>query len=257
MTKDWTDLANIYAKMGAPMLPSPPDVDRMKRLIAGKERNVLMLGATPQFANLGTRLTALDGTAKMISDYWRHPNETRRAILGDWLSTPFGDGEFTAVIGDGSLTSVANGLPNLLPEARRVLVPGGVLAIRCFCTPEPAETIDSIVDSFANLDANPLCLRMRMAMAMAAMEPNYVFPIRELAFLFDKLFPDREALAEKTGWRKDEIDRIDDMKSATYSVGFPPRSMLGEMAARTFADIKFVESEGYPLAGLCPVLVLK
>ena len=139
----------------------------------------------------------------------------------------------------------------------RVLEPGGVLAIRCFCTPEPAETIDDIIDGFATPDANPLCLRMRMAMAMASREPNYVFPIRELAILFDKLFPDRKALAEKTGWPKDEIDRIDGMRSATYCVGFPPRSMIGEMAAQIFTHVEFAESEGYPLAELCPALVLK
>lgn len=239
------------------MLPSAPDVDRIKSLIAGKDQNVLMLGATPQYARLGERLIALDGTAKMISDYWRQENATRRAILGDWLSTPFRESEFTAVIGDGSLTSVADGLPALFPEARRILEPGGVLAIRCFCAPEPAETIDDIIDGFATPDANPLCLRMRMAMAMASREPNYVFPIRELATLFDKLFPDRKALAEKTGWPRDEIDRIDGMRSATYCVGFPPRSMLGDMAAQIFTHVEFAESEGYPLAELCPVLVLK
>lgn len=257
MTSDWTNLANIYAKMGAPMLPSPPDVDRVNQLIAGQNQNVLMLGATPQYERLGARLTALDGTAKMIDEYWSQAGDNRRAILGDWLSMPFSDGEFTAIIGDGSFTSAADGLPRLFPEARRVLTPGGVLAVRCFCAPEPPETVSDIVDGLAAPDANPLCFRMRMAMAMAALQPNYVFPISELALMFDRLFPDRKALADKTGWRRDEIDRIDSMKSATYSVGFPPRSWLGEMAAQTFTRVEFLESDGYALAELCPVLVLE
>ncbi len=239
------------------MLPSPPDVDRVNQLIAGQNQNVLMLGATPQYARLGERLTALDGTARMIDEYWPQADENRRAILGDWLSMPFSDGEFTAIIGDGSLTSAANGLSRLFPEARRVLTPGGVLAVRCFCAPEPPETVKDIVESLATPDANPLCFRMRMAMAMAALQPNYVFPIRDLALMFDSLFPDRKALAEKTGWRREEIDRIDSMKSATYSVGFPPRSWLGEMAAQTFTRVELAESEGYPLAELCPILVLE
>ena len=166
---NWSKLANIYNRMGAPMQPSPVDVARIQSLIAGHDGNVLMLGATPAYADIGVRLTAIDATATMIAQNWPGNTAQRSALLGDWTSLPYSDGEFTAIIGDGSINSVAENLPKLFPELRRALAPGGVVALRTFCTPAPVETRDEIaLNYFSAPDPNPLCLRMRMAMAMAA-----------------------------------------------------------------------------------------
>ncbi|MEZ5892539.1 MAG: methyltransferase domain-containing protein [Parvularculaceae bacterium] len=255
---EWAFLAKSYARIGAPMRPTPPDVASIARLIAGHDRHVLMLGATPAYAEVGDTLTAVDNEPRMISANWAGDNARRRAVKADWLDMPFADGAFTAIIGDGSLNSVNENMPALLAEMRRVLAPGGVAAVRLFCTPETPETLDAIEHGyFDHPDLNSTAARFRIAMAMAPHEPHHVVYLEKVLDAFNRFWPDRELLAEKTGWERFDIDRFDALRGTGHRVAFPPRAAFAEAARRHFAHIDFVESAGYPLAERCPVLVLR
>jgi hypothetical protein len=94
-------------------------------------------------------------------------------------------------------------------------------------------------------------------MALAAREENAVLPLADFARAFDALFPDRAALAAMTGWGMDEIDLVDALKTAAYSAAYPTAAALRAEARAVFAEPRFIESHGYPLAERCPVLVLE
>lgn len=258
MADDWEKLAKVYARMGAPMRPSPEDAGRINAIIAGHDADVLLLGVTPEYSVIGKTLTAVDNSASMIAKTWPGDDERRRVLFGDWLNLPFDDGAFTAAVGDGVLTAVAEGLPALFAELRRVIAPGGLCAFRAFCAPEAPETFaDIAADYFARPDPNPSSLRMRIAMTLAAEAPDYVFPVAKMLAKFNEMFPDRIRLAEETGWSADAIASADVLEDAKYSVGYSPRSYLRELAGRHFDHVEIIENEDYPMAERCPIMVLR
>jgi SAM-dependent methyltransferase len=258
MTSEWNFHAKHYARMGSPMRPTPLDVEKLRGLIDGHERNVLMLGVTPDYAELGTRLTAVDRTPQMINQHWPKNSARCTAMYGDWLNLPFGMGEFSSIIGDGSANSVGANLPDLFPEMSRVLARDGVAVIRAFCAPETPLSVSEIARGYLDCpDLNSTALRFRIAMAIAHQFPHYSVPLEKILDIFNELFPDRDLLSQKTGWEPHDIARFDTLKGSGFEVGFPTRKHMLTYAQQNFGDAAFVESEGYPLAELCPVIVLR
>ncbi|WP_375210599.1 class I SAM-dependent methyltransferase [Hyphococcus sp.] len=258
MTSEWNFHARHYARMGSPMRPTPLDVEKISRLIQGHDQNVLMLGVTPDYAGVGTRLTAVDRTPQMINQHWPQDSERCTALYGDWLDLPFDDGAYSSVIGDGSINSAASGLTGLFREMRRVLKGSGVAAIRVFCSPEKPQSLAEVAYGYLEQpDLNSTALRFRIAMAIAHQFPGYTVRLEKVLEHFNEMFPDRGLLAEKTGWEQTDIARFDSLKGSDFEVGFPTREHILTHAKRSFASAYFVESEGYPLAELCPVLVLR
>ena len=182
-------------------------------------------------------------------------SRTGGRTVGDWTALPFEAGQFGAVIGDGALNSVASGLDSLIDEISRVLRDGGIAAQRVFASPEDRESLDMVRgDALAGRIGNVHALKWRIAMAIAV-APDFLVPVSEILGTFNAMFPDREALAAATGWDRSSIDTLDAYVGAWHSLCFPTRAALQAMGASRFASCVIVESDGYPLAERCPLIV--
>jgi SAM-dependent methyltransferase len=251
----WRNFPGVYNRLAPPLRPAPSDVDRMRAAIASNDDETLLLGVTPGIASLGQELTAVEGSRAMIDRLWPGDGPDRRALVGDWTHLPFEAGRFGSVIGDGALNSVASGLDSLVGEISRVLRPGGVAAQRVFASPDDRESLDKVHgDALASRIGNVHALKWRIAMAIAE-APDYLVPVADILAAFNAMFPDRPKLASITGWDAEEIDTLDAYVGAWHSLCFPTRGALRDLGAARFAAFNTVESDGYPLAERCPLIV--
>lgn len=251
----WRNFPGVYNRLAPPLRPAPGDVNRMRTVIAGQDDHTLLLGVTPGIASLGQDLVAVEGSRAMIDRLWPGDEPGRRAIVGDWTALPFEAGQFGAVIGDGALNSVASGLDALIGEIARVLRPGGVAAQRVFASPADRESLESVRDdALSKRIGNVHALKWRIAMAIAE-APDFLVPVANILAAFNILFPDREELASLTGWESLEIDTLDAYVGAWHSLCFPTRTALQDLGAGRFTAFRIVESDGYPLAERCPLIV--
>ena len=252
---EWRNFPGVYNRLAPPLTPAPGDVERMREAISGHTDRALLLGVTPGIAMLGEKLVAVEGSRAMIDRLWPGDQPDRRALVGDWTALPFEAGRFGSVIGDGALNSVASGLDSLVDEIARVLRDGGIAAQRVFASPEDRESLDSVRDdALAGRIGNVHALKWRIAMAIAE-APDYLVPVADILATFNTMFPDRAELGSITGWDRSAIDTLDAYVGAWHSLCFPTRRVLQDMGASRFAACRFVESEGYPLAERCPLVV--
>jgi hypothetical protein len=228
---------------------------RVAEQIAGHDERVLLLGVTSSYATLGADLTAVDFCEEQIANVWSGDRPDRRAVLADWRTMDLPAGHFTAAVGDGSLSCLAwpDGYRDTLETVAAALVPGGLLALRCFVAPDEPETLAEIADDvFAGRVASFYSARWRMAMALAGSGNVAVAAVWEA---FQQAFPDREALAAATGWDPATIDRIDAYRGSDLVYSFlNRRDLLGTLAG-TFENPRFVSSGAYPMAERYPLLV--
>ena len=254
-TVQWRNFPGVYKRLAPPLRPAPGDVERMRAAISGQDDQALLLGVTPGIAELGRDLTAVEGSRAMIDRLWAGDRPDRRAMVGDWTALPFDAGRFGSVIGDGALNSVAGGLDSLIGEIARVLREGGVAAQRVFASPDDRESLEAVRgDALGGRIGNVHALKWRIAMAIAQ-APDYLVSVADILAAFNTMFPDREELASVTSWDRLEIDTLDAYVGAWHSLCFPTRSAFNQRGADRFKSFQIVESEGYPLAERCPLVV--
>ena len=255
-TGGWRNFAGVHGSLRPPLRPAESDVENLRRAIDADNRRILLLGVTPELSVLGRELVAVDNSPRMLASVWPGDRADRRAMLADWTDLPFESGSFDAVIGDASPNAAPEHVDEVLAEARRVLAPGGKLALRLFCSPEEAEQLESIrEDVFAGWPGNFHALKWRIAMALAPSKPRAAVPVQEILAAFNHMFPDREQLAAATGWPTEDIATIDAYVGADHFLGFPTLSSFQSMIGRHFSDLTTVAAAGYPLAERCPTLV--
>jgi SAM-dependent methyltransferase len=189
---------------------------RIGAAIAGCDRDVALLGVTPELAGLGARMTAFDLSAQVIAAVWPGDDNRRRAVVADWLRLPIESGGVDAVIGDGSLNAVAESLPELLAEIGRILSPQGRAVFRTFCSPETPETPAEVRRATEGAVANFHAYKFRIAMTLAADYPRWTVPAPAIRDAFNAMFPDRAALSRAAGSSREEIDTIDSYATATH-----------------------------------------
>jgi SAM-dependent methyltransferase len=251
----WRNFPGVYHRLAPPLRPASGDVERMRKAICGCDDHSLLLGVTPGIAALGKDLVAVEGSRAMIDRLWPGDQPDRRAIVGDWTALPFETGQFGAVIGDGALNSVAGGLDSLIGEIARVLRVGGIAAQRIFASPDDRESLETVrSDALAGRIGNVHALKWRIAMAIAE-APDYLVAVADILGTFNAMFPDRSELASVTGWDPLEIDTLDAYVGAWHSLCFPTRGAVEARGSGRFASFRLVESEGYPLAERCPLVV--
>lgn len=252
--RKWRSFADVYARLGVPLVPTPGDVAAIRSAIAGADGRMVMLGVTPALSSLGRDLTAVDAAPRMLTEVWPGDGDGRRAMIADWTDLPFADAGFTAAIGDGSLNACPGALEGVFAELRRVLAPGGVAAFRFFAAPETPEPLSDIAaDVERGAAGNFHALKWRIAMSLCAGRPHAAVPVEEIRAAFDAMFPDRGRLAAATGWEADSIETIDAYEGATHSLAFPTLSALRALGA-PLGQLRVVPAKGYPLAERCPVV---
>lgn len=226
----WPAHARQWALVGPPLRPSPADVATAAAALAGAGR-VLLLGVTPELAPLAT--VAVDHSAAMIAAIHRGPGP---AVRADWRALPFAAGSFDAALGDGALSNLAfpDGYADLGRELRRVLGPDGRAVLRVFARRAPAAAPGSLH-----------ALKWDLAMALARDDRNVA--VAAIGAAFDAAFPDRDALAARTGWSRAVIDTIDAYRGSTVRYSFPTLDeAVAALGLRALACTPSAEPDGYP-----------
>ena len=202
-----------------------------------------MLGVTPELVGLPwTRVLAVDRDPAMIAALHPQPG----AVAGDWRALPCADAAFDVVAGDGCLTTVAypTDVAAVAREIARVLAPGGVAVLRLFVAPETREALDAI-EPGGSFHA----LKWRIAMALGES-----VRVEDIRAAFDARFPDRAALAARTGWDRAVIDAIDVYRDSPAVYSFP--TLARTLAALSPLVARDVIAPAYELGDRCPTVVL-
>lgn len=256
----WSGYHRSWARLRPPLRPNSEVVAAVRALLAGGAGPTLMLGVTPEFADLAPDLVAVDRSPGMIGGVWPGDTAARRAIVGDWLKLDFPAGHFGAAIGDSPLNALEypKGHAGLYDQLARVLRPGARVVFRAFCLPEPCESVASVrAAAHAAQIPNFHAFKWRLVMAMVAAAGNPNLPVARVHEIFGREFPDRDALAATTGWPRDDIDTIDVYKDSTEFYSFPTARAFRAAAPAAFTDIRFIPAGTYELAERCPLLVME
>lgn len=256
--KNWTRLARQYARFSSPLRPAPQDVALFGKVIAGHDERVLLLGVTPALAGFGQDMLAVEAMPDVIAALWPGDGPDRRAVPGDWRALPCLDHSRSAIIGDGVFSAADVDPAALLHEFLRVLSPGGLIAIRCFCAPAQPEPLEAVVADTLECRLPDLnVLKWRLSMHLAASNTDFRVPVITVLDTFNQLFPDRAAFLDQTGWAESEFDYIDLYRGSSSVLRFLPEDRLSDSLASQGVAVSLLRPEGYPLAARCPIFVLR
>ncbi len=222
----------------------------------------LLLGVTPELARVHTPLLAVDRNPRMIEALWPGDDAGRHAVCADWTTLEASIGPIGCAVGDGSLNVMAYPHPQTrVLERLRALIPAhGCVITRCFvrdihtATDHERETVARVVET-AEHSASFHGFKWRLAMAICG-ERGPSLPVVQLREELRKHFPDRDALARRTGWDPGDIQTIDAYANSTEIYSFPSRAEFVQVARATGWRPHLLEVPGYELAERCPLLVL-
>ena len=254
----WSKIHKVWSQYTPPLRPNAEVVAAIRSQISASSGRTLLLGVTPELADITPNVVAIDKNAAMVGNLWPGNTDRRRVIIGDWLNTNFAAGAFDCCVGDGSLNAV--GYPDqmhlLCSEVARVLRGGGKIVLRVFIRPDAVEKMEAVHQSaISGKIQNFHGFKWRLAMAIAGQsnQPNI-----EMGWVFDafnQMFPDRDRLVSLTGWLREEIDTIEFLKHSVAISSFPTRNQLLSVVSHTFSNVRIVPVGTYEMAELCPLLV--
>lgn len=256
---DHRDFHRRWVTLRPPLRPHRNVVHAIAGLLPKHDADapVLLLGVTPELATVPSHTIAVDWSANMIAVAWPGDTERRQAVLGDWRKLPLGKASVAAAIGDGCFTMLRypDEQPLLLEQLRLAVRPGGLAIIRCFVTPEPGESLTEVREAVLSggVSFHEFKLRFNMAVALEIEHANV--RSEQLFDHFQALFPDRTGLAQTAGWDPAAIAEMDAYKGSPYIHCYPSRRQLLERMP-DWARPRFVETQGYPLAERCPLLLV-
>ncbi|MBU0621633.1 MAG: class I SAM-dependent methyltransferase [Gammaproteobacteria bacterium] len=251
----WQGFAQRWNRLGSPLRPNAEDVANFRQAMGDAPGRSLLLGVTPELADLAPDLTAIDNSAAMIAALW---HDRQKAVLGDWLDMPFPPASFDTLIGDGCLVLLAQPGQHrrFFEQLAKVIAPGGKILLRVFVNPEQRETREQVCnDALAGKIEGVHAFKWRLSMAIASESTDYTLSVAETAATFDRLIPDRGALAAATGWRADEIETIDFYRGSDARYCYPTLAQVRKAIPPTLKEHEIIYGS-YELAERCPILVL-
>jgi SAM-dependent methyltransferase len=254
----WSIIHRVWSHYTPPARPNHEVVAEMRRQIGDPTGRTLLLGVTPELADIAPELVAVDWNPAMVANLWRGNTASRCALVGNWLNSNFAAASFAACIGDGSLNAVAypDDMARLCRELARVLRSGAKLVLRVFAAPETDEEISAVRDAALRGDIQSFHgFKWRLAMAVAAQNMQLNVAMGTVFDVFSEIFPDRERLIVATGWNREEIDTIDYLRGSPAISSFPRRNQLLAIVSRDFANARLVPVGSYEVAEHCPLLV--
>jgi SAM-dependent methyltransferase len=254
-----TNLHLRWAILKPPLRPNGEVVDAVASAISRHDARVLLLGVTPEFSGLGASLVAIDQNSIMIEEIWPGDRAERRALRGDWRAMPVPEGDFSAVIGDGSLGvfKYPSDYGDFYRELARVMRPGARLVVRVYAAPDTGEAVSALSEAaLSGRGGEFSAFKWRLAMAQIPVCRSPNVPVRLIGRAFDLAFPDRDALARATGWSAAEIGSIDQYAGSDATISFPTRDELLAIIPDGFANPRFAPSGHYELAECCPLFIM-
>lgn len=254
--KHWQDFAKQWNRLGSPLRPCGEDVENFRQAMGSDPGRCLLLGVTPELAELSSRLTAIDNSAAMIAALWTSKHV---ALQGDWLNLPFPPGSFDIIIGDGCLTLLSYPMQyeKFFEQLNRVITPGGRILLRVFVSPEHGESRELVCqDALSGKMKSFHAFKWRLSMAIASESADHNFNVAETHAAFDRLIPDRNLLAAATGWRADEIETIDFYRGSAARYSYPTLSQVRKTLHPALKETGLICGH-YELAERCPILILE
>lgn len=259
-SETWRGFHARRARLKPPLRPDAEIAGRTAAAIADAQGPVLLLGVTPELADLADETIAIDWNPDMIAHVWPGDTDRRRAMVGNWLTPLLATGSCGAAIGDGSLNCLAwpRDYRRLFAVLGDVLRPGSPVAIRCYTTPDDGESADAVgAAALAGEVRGFHALKWRLATALTHERGDPNLPVIDILTAFDRLFPDRAALAAATGWALDEIAEIDAYRTGGAVYSFPRRDQVAATVGPAFGPAQFTDSGTYELAERCPLVRLR
>lgn len=222
---------------------------------------MLTLGVTPELALFpwaaDFHLTALDASAEMIRNVWLGDNPNRKAVLGNWFEMPLPDASFDLLLADSCLTPIASKekLRAVGREFRRVLRQDGRVAMRHFARPSAPESLKAIVEATETGQLRNFHeLKLRLLTAVEAEGSGDGVLLTDVYNCFQRLFPDREALAQRLGCDPATVSTIEAYRGQDTRYAFPSLAELAQ--AFDGFSLNPGPAGSYPAAELCPVFSL-
>lgn len=253
------DFHRRWALLSSPQRPPPAVVGAFRALMAGREGLALQLGVTPEIAILPERGIAIDWNPQMIAIAWPGGGSWRRPVIADWKALPIRNGGVDVVFGDGSLTMLRwpDQYRLVLERLSAIVRPGGRAVLRCFVTPDAGETVEALcADAWQGRGGTFPAFKMRFNMAVGV-DAGEMNPTSDLIHRsFTERFPDRDALADATGWTLEDIAEIDPYRGSAFIHSYPTRDAIMATLPPGLRAARFIETGGYELAERCPLLVL-
>lgn len=251
---NWPKHSNNWGKLGPPLKPAPTVIEKYKELVPNDK--VLMMGVTPEIYDAFDNILAIDHNPSMITNVWSGDTDTKKAIVGDWI-TYTTDEKFDGIVGDIALTLMGDKttITNFNNKSFNWLNNNGVMAQRIFHRPQtdlPYEYLVLLTTSTAPVNWHAYKWLLHIYLATSTKTQR----IKQSAVrdLFNKIVPDRNILSQITGWHIDAINTIDFYENATQEVTVLSKDEWLDTVPKAAADVEFVYTEGYDICNIFPIL---
>jgi SAM-dependent methyltransferase len=262
----WNAAAANWRHYTSPLRPCAEDQATFLRFIAahdptGARREALMLGVTPEIANLdwpqGVTVTAADRAPEMIKAFWPSDRPALRpALCVDWFELPTPSTPYDLVLADGSfnLVDYPGDLRRLLDRLAGAVAPGAMLITRTFTRPVEAESLSALEQAARAGRAGGFhAFKFRLAMAFQP-SPEAGVSLGDIWRLWRRLDDEIDDLTTRNGWLPEQVRTIDLFRDKDVRLRFPTREELtGVFQA---AGLALVDSDTptYEMGDRCPIM---
>jgi SAM-dependent methyltransferase len=247
-----------WSRLTPPMRPHPEGVAAMRAQIGERPGRTLLLGVTPELADISADLVAIDRNHSMVEHIWPGNTASRRAIVGDWRNATFTPASFSCCVGDTCLGALRfpDETVSACHQVSRLLRPGGKLVCRVFVSPDVHESVEAVRSAaLSGSIHNFHAFKIRLGMALITDPSQPRIAVNAIFDAFSGMFKDRDALIRATGWVRDQVDTIDFYRGSSVAFHFPTRDRLLAVVAQVFPQPHFAPSGTNELADRSPLLV--
>jgi hypothetical protein len=249
---------HAWSQLTPPLRPHPDAVAAIRNQLVAHPGRLLLLGVTPELADISTELIALDQNHSMVAHIWPGNTPARSAVVGDWRNPNFLPASFSACVGDISLGALEFPHDTTLVCRRVVetLRPGGRFVCRVFLLPDVRESVNALRNAaMSGAIKNFHAFKIRLGMALVTDQSCPRVRVDTIFRTFTSLFDDRDELARATGWDRRHIDTIDFYNGSSAAFHYTTEKQLLSVMSQIFQHPHFVASGTYELAERSPLLV--
>ncbi len=258
MSSHWQVYHRAWSQLTPPLRPHAEVVAGYRDQLKGRVGRTLLLGVTPELADIAGNVVAVDRNVAMIEHIWPGNTDARHAVAADWRHPSFAPDSFSLCVGDGSLAMLAfpDDLLTVVRALDRIIESGGRIVTRLYLSPETAETASSLKDAaLSGAVRNFHAFKIRLAMAIIAQRTSPIVGVQEILDAFNALFPDRDVLPGPAGWSREQIDTIDLYRNSAVAFSFPRRNQLLPIIRSVWPSARLVACGTYDMSERCPLMV--
>lgn len=255
MSNHWEKNPKHWSRIEPPLRPDETVTRTIQQKAGGADARVLLLGVTSELANAFDAVQAIDKSAAMITQVWPGDSPSKHARQGNWLELPVPAQLFDAAVGDGSFSNLdyPHEVREVLQRVVHSLRPGGKFVFRMFERPDVPQSREALLATASGpAHINFHAFKWQLFMHLAG-NTQATVPVVQLLDFFNELFPDRAALAARTGWPRELIDLVDVYRESEVRFTFMTRREFVAVLPPGISDVRFEPCGDYDLAECCPL----